>query len=69
MKVNRLVQNFCPAKETNRTHSDGYVDDLLTQAGRKRCAKMMWLNVSVLPQGTKTARRGNPFGPFFCCVV
>nr|DAV98468.1 MAG TPA: hypothetical protein [Caudoviricetes sp.] len=49
MKVNRLVQNFCPAKETNRMHSDGYVDDLLTQAGRKRCAKMMWLNLSVLP--------------------
>ena len=50
MKFVRLVQNFCPAKETNRTHSKGYVEDLLTQAGRKGCAKMIGLNLSVLPQ-------------------
>ena len=50
MKSVRLVQNFCPAKETNRTHSKGYVEDLLTQAGRKGCAKMIGLNLSVLPQ-------------------
>ncbi|WP_245535245.1 secretion protein HlyD [Selenomonas infelix] len=40
---------FCPVKETNRTHSKGYVEDLLTMAGRKRCAKMAWLKLSVLP--------------------
>ena len=49
MKTVRLVQDFCPAKETNRTHSKGYVEDLLTQAGRKRCTKMIGLNLSVLP--------------------
>ena len=36
MKSVRLVQILCPAKETNRTHSRGYVEDLSTQAGRKR---------------------------------
>ena len=36
MKSVRLVQIFCPAKETNRTHSKGYVEDLSTQAGRKQ---------------------------------
>ncbi len=30
-------------------HSKGYVEDLLTMAGRKRCAKMISLNLSVLP--------------------
>ncbi|WP_315444528.1 secretion protein HlyD [uncultured Selenomonas sp.] len=49
MKSVRLVQIFCPVKETNRTHSKVYVEDLSTQTGRKRCAKMMWLNLSVLP--------------------
>ena len=49
MKSGRLMQNFCPAKETNRTHSKGYVEDLLTQAGRKGCVKMIGLNLSVLP--------------------
>ena len=48
MKPGRLMQNFCPAKETNRTHSKGYVEDLLTQAGRKGCVKMIGLNLSVL---------------------
>ena len=38
MKSVRLVQIFCPAK-ANRTHSKGYVEDLSTQAGQKRCAK------------------------------
>ncbi|AME03293.1 hypothetical protein [Selenomonas sp. oral taxon 136] len=49
MKSVRLVQNFCPDKETNRTHSKSYVEDLLTQAGRKECTKMAVLNLSVLP--------------------
>ena len=44
-----LVENFCPVKETNRTHSRGYVEDLSTQTGRKRCTKTAVLNVSVLP--------------------
>ncbi|WP_314665541.1 secretion protein HlyD [uncultured Selenomonas sp.] len=35
-----MVQIFCPIKEINRTHSKGYVEDLSTQSGRKRCAKM-----------------------------
>ena len=49
MKSVRLVQIFRPIKETNRTHSKGYVEDLSTQSGRKRCAKMAVLNLSVLP--------------------
>jgi len=49
MKSVKLVQIFCPVKETNRTHSKGYVEDLSTQRGRKRCAKMAVLNLSVLP--------------------
>ena len=49
MKSVVLVQIFCPAKETNRTHSQSYVEDLSTMAGRKRCAKMTELNLSVLP--------------------
>jgi len=49
MKSVRLTQIFCPDKETNRTHSKGYVEDLSTQYGRKRCVKMMVLNLSVLP--------------------
>ena len=40
---------FRPNKEANRTHSKGYVEDLSTQRGQKRCAKMMALNLSVLP--------------------
>jgi len=49
MKSVRLVQIFCPVKETNRTHSKGYVEDLSTQRGRKRYTKMAMLNLSVLP--------------------
>ncbi len=49
MKSVVLVQIFCPVKETNRTHSKGYVEDLSTQTGRKRCAKTAGLNLSVLP--------------------
>ena len=30
-------------------HSKSYVEDLPTQFGQKRCAKMMVLNLSVLP--------------------
>ncbi|WLD83541.1 MULTISPECIES: secretion protein HlyD [Selenomonas] len=40
---------FRPNKETNRTHSQSYVEDLSTQCGQKRCAKMARLNLSVLP--------------------
>ncbi|WLD83573.1 secretion protein HlyD [Selenomonas dianae] len=40
---------FCPIEEANRTHSKGYVEDLPTKSGQKRCAKMAWLNLSVLP--------------------
>ena len=49
MKSVGLVQIFCPVKETNRTHSRGYVEDLSTQTGRKRCTKTTVLNLSVLP--------------------
>ena len=49
MKSVELVQIFCPVKETNRTHSKGYVEDLSTKTGRKRCAKAAVLNLSVLP--------------------
>ena len=49
MKSARLAQIFCSVKKTNRTHSKGYVEDLSTQTGRKRCAKMVVLNLSVLP--------------------
>ena len=49
MKSVRLVQIFCPVKEINRTHSKCYVEDLSTQRGRKRCAKMARLSLSVLP--------------------
>ena len=41
--------NIKQLKEANRTHSKGYVEDLSTQSGRKRCAKMAVLNLSVLP--------------------
>ena len=49
MKPVRWVQIFRSVKETNRTHSKGYVEDLSTMAGRKRYAKMAVLNLSVLP--------------------
>ena len=49
MKSVGLVQIFYPVKETNRTHSRGYVEDSRAQAGRKRCAKTAVLNLSVLP--------------------
>ena len=50
MKSVGLVQIFCPVKETNRTHSRSYVEDLSTQTGRKRCTKTAVLNLSVLPK-------------------
>ncbi|WP_302949462.1 secretion protein HlyD [uncultured Selenomonas sp.] len=40
---------FCPIEAANRTHSKGYVEDLLTKSGRKRCVKMVVPNLSVLP--------------------
>ncbi|WP_314666379.1 secretion protein HlyD [uncultured Selenomonas sp.] len=43
------MQIFRPVKKANRTHSKCYVEDLSTKIGRKRCAKMIGLNVSVLP--------------------
>ncbi|WP_226372165.1 secretion protein HlyD [Selenomonas timonae] len=33
----------------NRTHSQSYVEDLSTQRGQKRYAKMAVLNLSVRP--------------------
>ena len=53
MKSVRLVQIFCPIKETNRTHSKGYVEDFSTQRGRKRYAKMVVLSLSVVPEARK----------------
>ena len=50
MESVRLVQIFCPVKKTNRTHSKGYVEDSRVQTGRKRCATMAVLNLSVLPK-------------------
>ena len=49
MKSVRLAQIFRPVKETNRTHSQSYVEDLSTKRGRKRCAKVAVLNLSVIP--------------------
>ena len=63
MKSVGLVQIFCPVKETNRTHSRGYVEDLSTQTGRKRCTKTAVLNLSVLP---KPLREGVPSCRGFC---
>ncbi|WP_071884682.1 secretion protein HlyD [Selenomonas sp. oral taxon 136] len=40
---------FCPIEAANRTHSEGYVEDLLTKSGRKRYVKMAVPNLSVLP--------------------
>ena len=67
MKSVRLVQIFRPIKETNRTHSKGYVEDLSTQSGRKRCAKMAVLNLSVLPimhAGVVNSGRRSILSPF-----
>ena len=35
MKSVRLVQIFCPIKETNQTHSKGYVEDRGRREGEK----------------------------------
>ncbi len=35
MKSVGLVQIFCPVKETNRTHSRDYVEDLPSRQGEK----------------------------------
>ncbi|WP_315451360.1 secretion protein HlyD [uncultured Selenomonas sp.] len=43
-----MVQIFS-VKETNRAHSQSYVEDLPTRTGRKRCAKIVRLNLSVIP--------------------
>ena len=53
MKSVRLVQIFRPIEAANRTHSQSYVEDLLTKSGQKRCAKMAVLNLSVVPQSGK----------------
>ena len=50
MKSTGLVQIFRPVKETNRTHSQSYVEDLSTKRGRKRCANPVVLDLSVLPK-------------------
>ena len=65
MKSVRLAQIFRPNKEANRTHSKGYVEDLPTQCGQKRCVKMARLNLSVLPYitiGKVGAMRWQMFG-------
>ena len=49
MKFVRLAQIFRPIEAANRTHSQSYVEDLLTKSGQKRCVKMARLNLSVLP--------------------
>ena len=49
MRSARLAQIFCPIEAANRTHSKGYVEDLLTISGRKRCVKMVVPNLSVIP--------------------
>ncbi|WP_245529845.1 secretion protein HlyD [Centipeda periodontii] len=49
MKSVRLAQIFRPIEAANRTHSQSYVEDLLTKSGQKRCAKMAVLNLSVIP--------------------
>ena len=35
MKAVKLVQIFCPVKETSRTHSKGYVKDVRRWQGEK----------------------------------
>ena len=35
MKFVRLIQIFCPVKETNRMHSKGYVEDSRAQCRQK----------------------------------
>ncbi len=40
MKSVRLAQLFSSELGANRTHSKSYVEDLLTQAGRKEYTKM-----------------------------
>nr|WP_314798894.1 secretion protein HlyD [uncultured Selenomonas sp.] len=40
---------FCPIEAANRTHSQSYVEDLLTKSGRKRYVKMVVLNLSAIP--------------------
>nr|WP_314826049.1 secretion protein HlyD [Selenomonas noxia] len=49
MKSVRFVQIFRPVKKANQTHSRCYAEDLSTKIGRKRCTKMIGLNLSVLP--------------------
>ncbi|EGK56734.1 hypothetical protein HMPREF9081_2545 [Centipeda periodontii DSM 2778] len=44
-----MAQIFRPIEAANRTHSQSYVEDLLTKSGQKRCAKMAVLNLSVFP--------------------
>ena len=41
MKFIRLVLNVYSPKETSQTHSNVYVEDLLTMAEQKGCAKMV----------------------------
>ena len=49
IKQARGLMQIFPVKETNQTHSKGYVEDLPTKRGAKGCAKMAVLNLSVLP--------------------
>nr|WP_071884752.1 secretion protein HlyD [Selenomonas sp. oral taxon 136] len=36
-------------EDVNQTHSQSSVEDFPTKYGQKRCAKMVLLNLSVLP--------------------
>ena len=49
MKSVRLVQIFRPVKETNRTHSKGYVEDLVDEERAEKMCQDGRLNLSVLP--------------------
>nr|WP_314807238.1 hypothetical protein [uncultured Selenomonas sp.] len=53
--------DFCPFKETNRTHSKGCVKDLSTQRGRKKYVKTAVPNLSVLSKkGLRAQPRCSP---------
>ena len=50
MKPSDWRRFFRPIEAANRTHSQTYVEDLRAESRQKRCAKMAWLNLSVLPK-------------------
>ncbi|EGK57438.1 hypothetical protein HMPREF9081_2275 [Centipeda periodontii DSM 2778] len=44
-----MAQIFWSCQGNKPDTEECSVEDLLTQAGRKRCVKMAWLNLSVIP--------------------